>query len=797
MNFDTNAISKLFDEDAEKANQLFRHLAKRTPQHAVNAIRLNSNLTIQLLFMAEGKIRVLSFPTITTDANTFALRVIGSQGDEIDNLAPIAFGGELLHQVFSTLVPTDVTDKFELPTLDEDPIQLDPPPPSTLGPGPGRLNVTINKPGDSPKIATWPATFALPLGFTAPTQAKLNDPASLTEEDVPCEAALAWIRAAAYAIDQHGGKPIHSDPTIFIQADLNGALPFDQLEMAKTIEVSVTMLNPVDPQHAFVLDIARAHIKARQQLKGIAAQTGAGGTTADAAAAAVAAAAAANNGGGMAAQLAAVVTAAVSASAAANKPKVTRAEKEADSNVDEIIARYQLMFASIENEEDPHNPGAYIKVVKFPEISREMRKIIETTKLSDATRTMQEQFAHHLNKRSESRLNQDTNIDYNIHSLDATTVNAVKRAIWNDEQLSMDPKSIQSKLGVYTFSPHSADSKQWQERVEAGRLIFRQESVGEDKSRINAKQHALDYSGRMITVTDLHATVANMWAMCCFVCNRADHSEMWKMVVKLQLLWHHTSGKRWLQQNRGTRHLICCMILEVQGIIGSFVEIANSMEYRNALLAGDNIDPRAYMAANQRSRDIIETNYRMISRGNLGDFVMEPPICKEFQTIDLDSGPAAPPPATPPPTTPARNRGDAGGRDSGRNGSPNTPTGRGNGTPGRGAGAPGRGGGARNASPPAITQDEITALKLKGLIKYTGSERRIPCPVDIYERNGSAGLTKLCMNFVVRERYCRYGNNCQFKHVPAMSALTTENKEKFQNFISNHNHFVMANPGTP
>jgi hypothetical protein len=72
-----------------------------------------------------------------------------------------------------------------------------------------------------------------------------------------------------------------------------------------------------------------------------------------------------------------------------NKPKVSRAEKEADSISSESIARYQLMFAAVENEADPNNPAGtlIIQVVKFPaEITREMKKIIDTSiiKLSDA-----------------------------------------------------------------------------------------------------------------------------------------------------------------------------------------------------------------------------------------------------------------------------------------------------------------------------------------------------------------------------------------------------------------------------
>jgi hypothetical protein len=54
------------------------------------------------------------------------------------------------------------------------------------------------------------------------------------------------------------------------------------------------------------------------------------------------------------------------------------------------------------------------------------------------------------------------------------------------------------------------------------------ESVGEDKSRINAKTNTLDYSGRMTSDADLHSTVANMWAVSSFIHKDAHKSELWK-----------------------------------------------------------------------------------------------------------------------------------------------------------------------------------------------------------------------------------------------------------------------------
>jgi hypothetical protein len=73
----------------------------------------------------------------------------------------------------------------------------------------------------------------------------------------------------------------------------------------------------------------------------------------------------------------------------------------------------------------------------------------------------QEQFAQHLHLCGESPLAQDANINFNIHSVDAAMVEALKRAKWNDAKLNLDLLSIKSKLGLYNFAPHSLDSKKW------------------------------------------------------------------------------------------------------------------------------------------------------------------------------------------------------------------------------------------------------------------------------------------------------------------------------------------------
>jgi hypothetical protein len=100
MKFTGNIISRLYDADAEKANQLARALIKGTPKAARNALKTNSTFTKQLLFVTNGTIGIMTYPTLTTDEDN-NLRIIGTYGNEIDALAPAAIAGELLSHSIS------------------------------------------------------------------------------------------------------------------------------------------------------------------------------------------------------------------------------------------------------------------------------------------------------------------------------------------------------------------------------------------------------------------------------------------------------------------------------------------------------------------------------------------------------------------------------------------------------------------------------------------------------------------------------------------------------------------------
>jgi hypothetical protein len=118
-------------------------------------------------FSDDGTIGVLTFFILIIDKNNRPC-LIGTFGNDTDNLAPTAIPGDLLHQSISTLVPTALATKYDLPVLAVDPLTLEPPPPSTAGAGPDRLHYIFTDPAFAPVIAVLPATFLVPIGIPAP-----------------------------------------------------------------------------------------------------------------------------------------------------------------------------------------------------------------------------------------------------------------------------------------------------------------------------------------------------------------------------------------------------------------------------------------------------------------------------------------------------------------------------------------------------------------------------------------------------------------------------------------------------
>jgi hypothetical protein len=156
------SIAALYTSDAVKATQLYKTLTK-----VRNTLKMNSTLSNQLLFVTNGTIGFFTLSILTTDKNNHPC-LIGTFGNNTDNLAPTTIPGDLLHQSISALVPTALATKYDLSVLAADPLALKPQPPSTASAGPDCLHYIFTDPAFAPVIAVLPATFSVPIGIPAP-----------------------------------------------------------------------------------------------------------------------------------------------------------------------------------------------------------------------------------------------------------------------------------------------------------------------------------------------------------------------------------------------------------------------------------------------------------------------------------------------------------------------------------------------------------------------------------------------------------------------------------------------------
>jgi hypothetical protein len=259
--------------------------------------------------------------------------------------------------------------------------------------------------------------------------------------------------------------------------------------------------------------------------------------------------------------------------------------------------------------------------------------------------------------------------------------------------------------------------------------------------------------------TDLHSTIANFSAIATFITKHATQSELWKMVGALHSVWLHPNGHVWLSHHLPSyKYIVTAIVLQFQHVVGLYVKIANSLEYCRAVKDGKQIDPLAYETANGQARHIIATMNNMNTGMTLSPFVIQPVACGLFHPKDRVTKDKRQPdkklkvyPAAARTSGCTERRNGSGRRNDGRttpHDNPRTNT-------------------RSPNAPPDLPAARITTLKAAGLVKYYGPGR-VPHPVDILELNGSSGLTRICMMYITRERFCRYKDNCKQKHIKRM-----------------------------
>jgi hypothetical protein len=624
-------VSSLCSYNPDNARTLCSSMAKSTPADARSATKINPSLSNQLIFIApatDGKgptIQALSFPMLSTDSNNQS-RIIGLHGDDDNNLAPISVPGNLLRDSTSTLVAIIIAARCNLPALEADPLNLDAPEEAEAD----RFHCIFEDPAHAPSIALIPMAFPVPRGIEPPIGWDLSSGAEMTEADFANDAAgRAWVEMKTHVVNQQANKPIHLDQSVFNLNDL-ALHPFLDFSIANDITTPYKILSPADPQHNYVLNVARENVN-QARLLTPALAPGDTAPSANANPCATAQDAALQR---QADSFAYVVTAVLAATTKPSPdPPQSRTDRETGKTNADSLARHRLMLARLEESPGPNDPDLMIATVVLPDVNPIWASILETSKLPDAVRTAKEQFGHHTHQRAQSRDFHDRSSDFNPKAINGPfLVTALKRASWADKNVTQEPESLKDQIGLY----HLARAVEYEARVAAELVTYRQEHVGESKTRINAKAHNLDCSGRLESVTGFNSTIGNFAMIITFIADNAKDSELWKAISKFHDICLDSDGKAWLGAHLGAHKcIVAAVILEFQQVIAICVRIANNLKHRLAVQGKQRINPQAcYRDANEKSRHVITAMTNLIPGVTLGHLITKPSACKHFYVGD-------------------------------------------------------------------------------------------------------------------------------------------------------------------
>jgi hypothetical protein len=115
----------------------------------------------------------------------------------------------------------------------------------------------------------------------------------------------------------------------------------------------------------------------------------------------------------------------------------------------------------------------------------------------------------------------------------------------------------------------------------AGRTIFRQEQVGEDKSRVVRKLSELYRFGRMHNAASIHVMLANFWlfgvlAVKDFAINPPD---IWISIKEFLTALKLPQGKNWTGLHVAVLHVFYHMVGDLHGMITPFMDLASTFSY--------------------------------------------------------------------------------------------------------------------------------------------------------------------------------------------------------------------------
>jgi hypothetical protein len=240
-----SSYSDHFAENKPNSQRVLDSLSKDVRSYARNKTINDTGIVRQFAAICNDKVIIITHPIITDDD----IHACASWGDKVKNASPIKFKYSSLHKSFISLTEKQAVAKFNLPTVNKEPTELEHLDKTQVSPV--SINFLYDIDDNSLAFVVLPQLLPIPIGVSVPTK-NLADLKLEDCKDWPV--AYYWAKAAKYLLDHNGGHCLSAGDTIFQASDVKSEININKLTSGKTISLSeIAMLDPEDDHFNLVI----------------------------------------------------------------------------------------------------------------------------------------------------------------------------------------------------------------------------------------------------------------------------------------------------------------------------------------------------------------------------------------------------------------------------------------------------------------------------------------------------------------------------------------------------------------
>jgi hypothetical protein len=796
-----NSFAATLKHDPNKTNRILVALSKDTPTDVAKATFSDSGTVLQFLHIGvNDKLQVVTRPFPATDENNGAI-TLGGRGDAMDILSPAVYPAKKFHGHVITMLNAEHAATLKLASNYIDPLQLeeptggvdeskDPDDPIIVEDPSKRLGwKTPTGPHNAPVFVALRVMLPLPPGVTPPIGLDISKDKLPTKFDNPRFPALKiWYDGMQYLYQHNRMKSLYAESYLFNAADIDPNSTFTKIGFPLVEHPWITvmaLLEDVDShQYNSVLTVLRGEKRTailrvaenasipREHSSPSSSTTGS--NTSGGSSPGAPSPARNPNLGNITPPVDAATFKAmfdglansklINSGGAASAAKLSVSEKEQQSEAEDVLAQYQLLYARISKTICP-NTGKETELLIYPKISGQFTQFLTTHRASKAASVLQAHIQAHAEKtgRSDKLLDGFACLDPNM--FDAVFASTLRKFGWTTEVPNLQPHLVKYALGIYHFAQVRAQSHLFTQRAEQGRIIMRQEDLDEDKSRREKKNTDLYHYGLMGSRAQILAAMANFYAFSKYVVDDMDDDvpTVIKTVLQVVKILNSMEGRKFGEHFQNNREIFHSMLMDTQQVLNNFTRIATRYEYRQAILNSNVISVDAYKNAVMSSQVYINKIYNAITMMAMDQYSVIPITLALFL-----------------PHSEERKKADKKPREPSDRSNPN----------------------AMEVDPdkkkdPKQPKTKKSSKGTPGILRWDGKAGHIPFP-NVWQDKPDGSKQKLCANFTFQDRICKRPA-CNFFHAKSQTCLSPDVLADLQKWVLNTDkvEFVTAEDTPP